>query len=146
ARARLGARFAAVAQVEHEERIARDNSAEAGRRPAACGDGGLDGLAERLDVAHGSDIWIGSRLAVNRNNALQRPVAGQIADYSASAAAAASPMAETRPGSAQRKDSGVTAPPTAMVVVVLSITTTAPSFTCGAREMAGWAKKVSAAS
>src|SRR6185312_1333865 len=66
----VAARLAALAQVEDEQRIAGDLAAEAGRRPAAGSDEGLDGVAERLDVGHGRlllhRLMLGVCLFVNR--------------------------------------------------------------------------------
>jgi hypothetical protein len=53
ARAGFGARLTAIAQVENEQRITGNDAPEPGGGPPANGDKGFNGLAERLDIAHG---------------------------------------------------------------------------------------------
>ena len=54
--ARVGARLASLAQVEHEQRVPRDGPSEPRRGPATGGNEGFDGLAERLDIGHGNKL------------------------------------------------------------------------------------------
>ena len=69
--ARFAAWFAAIAQVEDKQRIAGDNATKTGGRPTAGGNERFDGLAERLDIAHGGDMCIGFCLGVNRRKAAE---------------------------------------------------------------------------